>query len=184
MENNTRPESGLADGNSREKKRSEGSAVKKKRRRFNLIDLCVIVAALAVIGAALYVYLPGLIDKTASKSAEYRIVLVFDSVPDELKEAVKDDDVALLADSAELGKDVSVSVSGQPAGYLPDGAGGSSAVYAGGLSRITVTVSAELETVRPGLYCGGIRIAAGNTYQIRFPSFGSDAECVSIVPAE
>ncbi len=184
MENKTRPESGLTEGTPLDNKRSGGFAAKKKKRRFGLIDLCVIVAVLAVIGAALYVYLPGLIDKTASKSAEYRIVLVFDSVPVELKDAVKLDDVALIADSAELGKVISVSAGGQPVGYIPDSAGGSSAVYAGGLYRITVTVSAKLDVGRSGLYCGGKRIAAGNTYQVRFPSFGADADCVSVIPAE
>lgn len=163
---------------------SRGGAGNKKRarRRFNLFDLVIIVAAAAVIGAALYAYLPGLVDRAASGTRAVTLVFNVDSVEASSGFAVSQGETVTLDDGTVLGTVASVETSDMPLGYLPDGNGGSTAVTSPDVLRIRVTVDAELTSNGRGYFCSGKRVAAGLTIGLCFRTFSAEASCVSVVP--
>ena len=165
--------------------RGRGARAKNKkgsRRRFNLFDLVIIVAVAALVGAALYAYMPGLVDKVASGKREVKLVFRVDSVDKASGFAVAPGEAVTLADGTSLGVVSSVETAEMPLGYQPDGNGGSTAVTSPDVLRITVTVDAELTSNGRGYFCGGKRVAAGLTLGLCFRTFAADAACVSLVP--
>jgi len=155
---------------------------KSKKGRFGLLDLIIIVAAAAVVAAALYAYLPGLVDRAASGTKPVTLVFTVDSIDSASGFAVSAGEAVTLEDGTPLGTVASVETSDMPIEFLPDGSGGSTAVTAPGLQRLRVTVNADLTANGRGYYCSGKRVAAGLSLGLCFRTFAAEADCVSLVP--
>ena len=155
---------------------------KKKNRRFNLLDLLILMTVAAVVAAALYAYLPGVLRKTGSGMTNVTMTFVIDSVPAEFASLCTAGDPVSFTDGNSLGTVTAVKSEPMTVDYVPGESGQLKKVNSSNLFRLTVTVSANLITNGGAYYCENERMAAGLDYDLRFRSFGGEALCVLFTP--
>ena len=160
-------------------------ATKKRKMRFNIIDLLLIVIAVAVVAALLYVFLPNSFIKSifADESVTIQYAIEFKGVDEAFLESIKENDIVIdSVTKAELGTVTAVDYSTQYTELKYDeesGNGVLSVVPNKHNVIVTITATAAHDADK-GYTVGGLRIAVGELIAVRFPNFTGEGYCISV----
>lgn len=160
-------------------------AVKKRKMRFNIVDFLLIVIALAVVAALLYVFLPNSFIKGifADESVTIQYAIEFKGVDEAFLQSIKENDVVIdSVTKAELGTVTAIDYSTQYTELKYDeesGNGVLSVVPNKHNVIVTITANAAHDTDK-GYTIGGKRIAVGELIAVRFPNFTGEGYCISV----
>ena len=160
-------------------------AAKKKKMRFNIIDFLLIVIAVAVLAALLYVFLPNSFIKGifADESVTIQYAIEFKGVDEAFLESIKENDIVIdSVTKAELGTVTAVDYSTQYTELKYDeetGNGVLSVVPNRHNVIVTITAKAAYDADK-GYTVGGLRVAVGELIAVRFPNFTGEGYCISV----
>ena len=156
-----------------------------KKRSFNIIDFLIIVLALLVVGALVYVFLPTSWVKnlTADRTETIHYSIEILGVDEEFLECIKENDKVLdSVTKNDLGTVTAVDYGIQytQLEYSNEAQAGVLSPVAGKYNVIvTISATAEFEQGE-GYSVNGKRIAAGEKIAARFPSYTCEAYCISV----
>ncbi len=162
---------------------------KNKRGRFNVVDFLLIVLALLLVGALIYVFLPTSLMKniTADNTQNVQYTIEIIGVDEEFLDNIKHNDSVIDSVSKNgLGK-VHVVDIGTPytqLQYNEDDDGNGKAVLSPieGKYNVKVTISATAKFESgEGYTVNGTRIAVGEKICASFPDYVCEAYCISIM---
>lgn len=155
---------------------------KKEKKKYNFIDVILIILVLLVIGAIIYAfvspYTTQLTGNAASRKIEYRVR--FEGVPDEIKYSISDgDSVTEATELVNIGKVKKTEFSSTE--YVGVDKDGNSVVgICPGKKNILITVECDA-SVANGVYkANGYAITAGRLIDLRVPGFCGQGECVYV----
>lgn len=158
---------------------------KKKRIRFNLIDFLLIIIALLVVFAIVYVFLPNSFIKGlfADDSVTIQYAIEFKGVDESFLESIKENDTVIDSVSkGEIGTVTAVDYSTQYTELKYD-----ESADTGILSvfpekyNVIVTITADADfSAEDGYTVNGVRIAVGELISARFPNFAFEGYCISV----
>ena len=151
------------------------------KRRFNLLDLLIIISLLAVAAAAVFSYFP-VFGNSGGKASVIRAVFVIERADERFSTAISEGDGVLFVKGETAGTVESVKTE-QAYDYIAENGTAVKKTVPGSV-RITVTVSSDAVVSDTGCTVSGIKLSAGSGYDLVFPGYSSHAECVSITAAE
>lgn len=163
----------------------EMSANKKKKggKRFNIIDLLLILIAVALVATLVIYLLPGITDRiSANGETKITYVLEFRGVDDSFIANVQNGDRVYNANqNFNMGVVKSVATDSYSSLVYDQTSGGAVMKDHPNLKTLIVTVNASaIYTDGEGYSINGERIAVGCKYDIRFPNFTGSAYCTQI----
>lgn len=156
----------------------------RKKGRFNIVDLIIIIVAVVLIACIVYVFLPSNIIKGlfADKSVEIEYSVEIVGVDKNFVENIKENDNVLDGVSkAEIGT-VTVS-SGQPYEEFIYNVTDGSAEYVmiENKQNIIVTITAKASYIEgEGYSVNGTRIAVGEKLNMVFPNYKCECYCIDL----
>lgn len=154
--------------------------VKKKNKRFNIVDLILLILLLAVAGVLLYSYLSPLTKQIFAETYDVEYTLRIQSVRREFNNKIKEGDRVIEADSLkEIGTVKGVVYT--PSKFVgTDSEGKTVTSEYPDMYDVTITVSAVAE-MPGGMYeINSFSITAGKAVRFRVPDFTGEAVCASI----
>ena len=171
---------------------ADGSAERSRRRgktrsgrRFNVLDVIIILIIVAVLALTLLAYLPGGLFRLAQNSSNATIIYTVEikGVKRELAKGISvGDPVTEKETSINLGS-VSAEVEVMPYSQVRYDAASGEVVLDEyeELSTLLITVTADAKSdPSKGYSIGGRRIAIGAEYKLSLPGFEGTGNCISI----
>lgn len=164
------------------------TAVKKKKRKFNFIDLLIVLVILAVVGIIAYVFSPwGHIEKLWSKdTAELTYLVEIKDVDINYIEKIREGDSAVNAVTKNSMGKIAEVVSVESAyvyDYALDENGEMRCVVSEKPNKFNVTVKIVAEatyTKNVGYSVNGCRVAIGESFDLRFPLYSCVGYCTQM----
>ncbi len=162
----------------------------KKQRKFNFVDFLLILLILAIIGGAVYLFLPGsFINKTGkAKTGTLVYTVEIKGVDGDYLNKIHENDVVVDAVTKNtLGTVSAVDYNTKHTAleYVQQQDG----TYEGVLSEypnqytVLVTITASADYVdQDGYFVNNCRIAVGQGMALHFPDFAAEGYCISIIP--
>ena len=164
-----------------------GARAPKSRRRFNFIDLLIILAIVLLGAIVVNLFFPDSVFKSKQTREEIQYTVEFVGVDEELVNKIKENDTAIdsvskysvgsvmLVDSSTLYSELR---------YDEDSRAGKFAIYEDKYNvLVTISVMADY-TEGEGYSVGGRRIAVGEKLSLRFTDFAGEGYCINLSTAE
>lgn len=160
-------------------------STKKKKVRFNIIDLLLILIAVSVVAALLYVFLPNSFIKNifADDNVTIQYAIEFKGVDEAFLESIKENDIVINSvTKAEIGTVTAVDYSTQYTELKYDEESGNAVLsVVPNKHNVIVTITAQATyDADKGYTVGGLRIAVGELIATRFPNFTGEGYCISV----
>ena len=158
---------------------------KKKKARFNIIDLLLILIVIAMIATMIYLFVPGNIFENLSAEREQEIqytVEILGVDQDFINNIKENDNVIDVVSKASIGTVMAVSydTNYSELKYNEESGEGIMVSYPDKYNLI-VTISAEaLYNAGEGYSVDGCRIAVGEKLSLRFPDYSCEAYCIDV----
>ena len=165
-----------------------GKKISQKKRRFNFIDLLIIVAVLLLGAIVVNLFFPNTVFNFSNNTEkEIQYTVEFLCVDEALIDKVEENDTVIDSVSKYSVGKVMVVDSNTPYSELEydnEGGIGKLAVYEGKYNvLVTISVTADYEEGE-GYSVGGRRIAVGEKMELRFPDFAAEGYCINLSVAE
>lgn len=151
--------------------------MEKRKHKFNIVDVIVIVLLAAGVAALVYHFAKG---GAPDKTVSLTYVMQTDMVPEELSDNVAVGDAVYDGATGRKIGEVAACDS-RPAQHTGTAANGSQVVSeVAGYRSLYVTCEATCPAGGDGFSVDGVAISSGCRYTLMFPSLYCEAECVSV----
>jgi len=152
---------------------------KKKKQRFNIIDLLVLLLILAIVSGAVYYFASPNFNNGIYADVQYTILIKSIKSTHRGKIAVGDT-VVDTKQLCEIGKVVSVSETAATTTTVDRETGEVLLTDIPGYISIKVTVTAQVQIINDVYYIKGMPIRVGEAIYFRVPNFCNSGYCESI----
>ena len=174
-------------------KKNNKKASEKKSRRFNFVDLLLILLVLAIIAGAVYLFSPGSVFKKmgTTEHGTLSYTVEFHGVDGEYLNKIKENDVVVDSVTKNILGTVAAVDYNTKQTVLEYVKNEDDGTYSGVLSEypnqytVIVTITASAEHVSgDGYFVNNCRIAVGESMALRFPDFVAEGHCISMIPED
>ena len=156
------------------KKPSGKTSLNRRPRRFHFIDIVILVLILAVVGVALYAYLPGFLSGFSGSRKTVEYTVIFEEPLDEVSFHAIASDNTVISNKSEFGKVKSAEI-------VPE-----TEILNSNIKRteeqftVRAVISADAEVTDTAVKVGGVSLRIGETYRLVLPGYSGTAVVTDI----
>lgn len=156
--------------------------MKEKKRRFNFIDVILLIIIIAVAASLVYVFVSPYVDQVMNKASQktIRYEIMVEAVSDDIEYRIENGDIVYDTETLnEIGKVVTVEYADKLISTKDAEGNAKTSVYPG-VKDIRITVEAKV-SVANGIYeINGYAIAAGKDIPFRMAGYTDMGVCTHI----